>query len=125
MPDSNANAHLHIDKVIQQKRMEDQAFRGGADSTQVGGTHYKKEGGEQHWDRVHRLGLNWYAANVTKYVERYRDKNGVQDLEKARHYLDKLIEVERAREQSEMMKTNGHRDLRSAKHPYERIGDNG
>ena len=68
-----------------------------ADKRQVGGSHYKKDGGEQHWDRVHRLGLNWFAANVTKYVERYKEKNGLQDLEKARHYLDKLIEVEAAK----------------------------
>ena len=33
-------------------------------------------------------------GNVIKYLCRYRDKNGVEDLRKARHYLDKLIEVE-------------------------------
>jgi hypothetical protein len=29
-----------------------------------------------------------------KYVSRWRDKGGVEDLRKARHYLDKLIEIE-------------------------------
>ena len=32
-----------------------------------------------------------------KYVLRHRDKNGVQDLKKARHTLDRLIEIEEAR----------------------------
>lgn len=33
-------------------------------------------------------------GSVLKYMIRYRDKGGVEDLKKARHYLDKLIEVE-------------------------------
>jgi 5-methylcytosine-specific restriction endonuclease McrA len=34
--------------------------------------------------------------NIIKYVTRYKEKNGMRDLEKARHYLDKLIEVNSA-----------------------------
>lgn len=65
-----------------------------ANDRQVGGDHYKKAGetGEEHWDRVSRLGLDYFQGCITKYVERWRDKGGVQDLEKARHYLDKYIE---------------------------------
>lgn len=63
-----------------------------ANETQVGGNHYKT-GGEEHWDRVARLGLNYYEGNVTKYVERARKKNGIEDLKKAAHYLQKLIEL--------------------------------
>lgn len=33
-------------------------------------------------------------GNIFKYVTRYRDKNGVEDLQKARSYIDKLIELE-------------------------------
>jgi hypothetical protein len=62
-----------------------------ANERQVGGTHYKT-GGEEHWDRVRRLGLDYFQAQITKYVERCWKKNGVQDLEKARHFLDKYIE---------------------------------
>lgn len=72
-----------------------------ANERQIGGEHYKKHGasGEQHWDRVWRIygkekAYVYFVAAITKYVERYRDKNGIQDLEKARHYLDKLIELE-------------------------------
>jgi hypothetical protein len=72
-----------------------------ANDRQVGGDHYRKHGatGEQHWDRIARLygpaSFPYFAGQITAYVERYRDKNGVQDLEKARHFLDKLIELEK------------------------------
>lgn len=76
-----------------------------ANDRQVGGDHYKKHGatGEQHWDRIVRLYPEsfhvYFVAAITKYVERYRDKNGLQDLAKAKHYLDKLIEEEIKREE--------------------------
>ena len=63
-----------------------------ANERQVGGDHYKI-GGEEHWDRVQRLGLDYFQAQITKYVERAWKKNGLQDLEKARHFLDKYIEI--------------------------------
>jgi hypothetical protein len=67
-----------------------------ANDRQVGGDHYKK-GGEDHWDRQWRLhGPGYFVGCITKYVERYQDKNGIEDLEKAKHFLEKLIELERA-----------------------------
>lgn len=63
-----------------------------ANTRQVGGSHYKT-GGEEHWDRVARLKLDYFQGQITKYVERWKLKNGVQDLEKARHFLDKYIEL--------------------------------
>lgn len=35
-----------------------------------------------------------YWCNVVKYILRFQRKNGVEDLKKARYYLDKLIENE-------------------------------
>lgn len=69
-----------------------------ANDEQVGGDHYRKaaSGGQQHWDRAwEKYREAWFVLNITKYVERYRLKDGIKDLEKARHYLDKLIELER------------------------------
>lgn len=67
-----------------------------ANERQIGGSHYKK-GGEEHWDRQWRLyGRGYFVGCITKYVERYHEKNGIQDLEKAKHFLDKLIELETA-----------------------------
>jgi len=63
-----------------------------ANDIQVGGDHYKI-GGEEHWDRVYRLQLDYFQGQITKYVERWKDKNGLQDLKKARHFLDKYIEL--------------------------------
>ena len=63
-----------------------------ANETQVGGEHYKTNN-IQPWDAIHAWGLGFFSGNVVKYVARHREKNGVEDLKKARHYLDKLIEL--------------------------------
>ena len=59
---------------------------------QVGGTHYKEQD-VQPWDAIHAWGLGFFSGNVVKYVARHNQKGGVDDLRKARHYLDKLIEL--------------------------------
>jgi hypothetical protein len=61
-------------------------------SRQVGGTHYKRA--HQPWEIIEEWGLDYWAGNVVKYILRYKFKNGVEDLEKARHYLDYLIKKE-------------------------------
>jgi hypothetical protein len=61
--------------------------------TQVGGDHYKTKA-IQPVEYIHANGLGFCEGNVVKYVTRWRDKNGVKDLEKARHYLDILIQLE-------------------------------
>lgn len=62
-----------------------------ANDRQVGGDHYRKAE-YQHWDWVCDIGLHYLLACATKYVARWRDKNGVEDLKKAVHYLDKAME---------------------------------
>ena len=64
-----------------------------ANATQVGGDHYKTQV-IQPWDFIASNGIGFLAGNVVKYVARYKAKNGMEDLKKARHYLDKLIETE-------------------------------
>lgn len=66
-----------------------------ANDTQVGGNHYKSR--IQHWDFVANRAMGYFEGQVTKYVTRWRKKNGRQDLEKARHFLVKMIELERAK----------------------------
>lgn len=61
--------------------------------TQVGGDHYKTKA-IQPVEYIHANGLGFCEGNVVKYVSRWRDKNGLKDLEKARHYLDILIQLE-------------------------------
>ena len=61
---------------------------------QIGGEHYKNKG-IQPIEYIMENGLDFCEGNVVKYVSRWRDKNGLDDLLKARHYLDFLIERER------------------------------
>ncbi len=68
-----------------------------ANDEQIGGDHYKRAA-VQTWDFIAANGLGFFEGNIVKYVARHRLKNGVEDLKKARHYLDKLIELEQGRE---------------------------
>jgi hypothetical protein len=65
---------------------------------QVGGDHYKKLD-IQPWDAMQawmsrEAFAGFMQGNAIKYLARWRDKGGIDDLRKARHYLDKLIEIE-------------------------------
>jgi hypothetical protein len=69
-----------------------------ADSYQVGGTHYASKA-VQPWEAMEawmssEAFAGFLRGNAIKYLARCEDKGGVEDLKKARHYLDKLIEVE-------------------------------
>lgn len=59
-------------------------------SSQIGGSHYLKA--VQVWDIIDCYRLDFYEGSVLKYLLRWREKNGLEDLRKARHYLDKIIE---------------------------------
>ena len=64
-----------------------------ANETQVGGAHYRaKDPAYQHWDFVVDARLGYLEGCATKYIARHHLKNGRQDLEKAQHYVQKLIE---------------------------------
>jgi|GEM_PF-1005409 len=60
---------------------------------QVGGDHYKSLA-IQPVEYIHANKIGYFEGNVIKYVTRWRAKNGVKDLEKAKHYIDLLIELE-------------------------------
>ncbi len=63
-----------------------------ASDRQVAGTHYVTRA-MQPWDYIAANNLGYFEGNVVKYVSRWRDKGGVEDLRKAAHYLQKLIEI--------------------------------
>lgn len=63
----------------------------GALATQVGGSHYTKQP-IQPFEYSMRNGLDPMQHTIIKYVTRFRDKGGREDLEKARHTIDLLIE---------------------------------
>jgi hypothetical protein len=62
-------------------------------TTQVGGSHYKDMAIQpMEYSMANKLDACQHTA--IKYVTRFRQKGGIQDLEKARHFLDLLIELE-------------------------------
>lgn len=60
---------------------------------QVGGNHYK-DFAIQPVEFIHRNNIPYIEGCCIKYLCRWRNKNGLEDLKKARHYLDILIEME-------------------------------
>jgi len=56
-------------------------------SRQVGGSHYK-DFHIQPYEFISKNDLSFFQGNVIKYVCRYKNKNGIQDLEKIKHYCD-------------------------------------
>ena len=60
---------------------------------QVGGNHYK-DLAIQPIEYIHANNIPFIEGCIIKYVSRWRNKNGVNDLEKAKHFLDMLIELE-------------------------------
>ena len=60
--------------------------------TQVGGSHYKTP--IQPIEYIHKNNLSFIEGNIVKYITRWRDKGGVESLEKIKHYVDLLIELE-------------------------------
>ena len=68
-----------------------------AHDTQIGGDHYKTKE-IQPWDAMEawmtrEQFIGFLRGNALKYIARCDDKGGVDDIKKARHYLDKLVET--------------------------------
>ena len=81
-----------------------------ANDTQIGGNHYKATDEQlarakccglpkvpEPWDFSYIRGHNNLQTGIIKYVDRYNHNRGLEDLEKAKHYLEKLIEIEKAK----------------------------
>jgi hypothetical protein len=66
------------------KNIFDKAF---PQDRQVGGKHYKTFR-IQPYEFISKNNLSFFQGNVVKYVCRYKDKNGIQDLEKIIHYCE-------------------------------------
>jgi len=59
---------------------------------QEGGSHYR-QGAIQPVQYIEANGLGFCEGNIIKYVSRHRQKGGAEDLKKARHYIDLLLEL--------------------------------
>ena len=85
-PPTQQEAHTEETKPIQQEVK--------ATDTQIGGDHYTKLT-IQPMQYSMKNGLDALQHTIIKYVTRFRDKAGIEDLEKAKHCIDMLIEFER------------------------------
>ena len=85
-----------IEKIFHELNAEDDK-KEPADSIQIGGDRYKKLviqpwSAMESWMTKEQF-IGFLRGNSIKYLARFEFKGGTEDLKKARHYLDKLIEV--------------------------------
>lgn len=64
-----------------------------ANDKQISGSHYKQTA-IQPWDYVAANNLGYFEGSAIKYITRWRSKGGIADIQKAIHFLEKLIELE-------------------------------
>lgn len=84
----------HYEQLERELKERDQAIQQvRAKDTQVAGNHYRHYP-IQPVEFAMANELNLCQANVVKYIVRHKDKGGKEDLLKARHYIDLLIEYE-------------------------------
>ena len=79
-------------KQMTNKDMFDEAF---PQDKQIGGNHYK-DFHIQPYEFISKNNLSFFQGNVIKYVCRYMNKNGIQDLEKVIHYCE--LEIKKLRD---------------------------
>lgn len=75
-----------------------------SNEVQVGGSHYKKLV-IQPWDYISKNEIPYLEGSAIKYLTRWRDKGGLEDLEKTKHFVEKLIENEKERINNNKNKT--------------------
>ena len=80
------------ERIESLKHQSQLAKKPRANEQQIGGAHYAVKA-IQPWDYIIDNNLGYLEGNVVKYVSRWKDKGGIEDLKKAQHYLQKLIEV--------------------------------
>lgn len=75
-------------------------MKNSALSRQEGGNHYV-DLAIQPVEYIHANNLGFCEGNVVKYISRWKSKNGIADLYKAKHYIDLLIEMEELEDSAE------------------------
>lgn len=88
--------YLSQDPIAAEINLLSQAPIGsGASASQVGGDHYRSKT-IQPWDYIAANHLGFFEGNIVRYITRWRQKGGIEDLKKLIHYAEKLIELEEA-----------------------------
>lgn len=84
--------HCDVDRRLGTQAMEEKQEPKALD-TQVGGGHYK-DMAIQPMEYSMKNGLDACQHTAIKYISRFRDKGGIEDLRKAKHVIDMLIQFE-------------------------------
>ena len=71
-----------------------------ASSEQIGGDHYKQYA-IQPIEFITKNNIPYIEGNIIKYIVRWKDKNGVEDLDKIIHYIELLKEIEKFKNESD------------------------
>ena len=95
--DAQTQSYVFVDGVTESDKFFDDTVRSLYEDEEVTNPkHYDKVGFSiQPLEYITANELDFLEGNVIKYVSRYPHKGGVNDLLKARTYLEKLIERER------------------------------
>lgn len=93
---NNEQLDKHIQGLVDNYNEREGIERTGeairANAKQVGGAHYAVKA-IQPWDFIIANNIGYLEGNIIKYISRWKDKGGIEDLNKAQHYLQKLIET--------------------------------
>jgi len=73
---------------------------------QIGGNHYK-DFPIQPYEFISKNNLSFFQGNVVKYVCRYLGKNGIEDLQKIKHYCD--LEIKKLQDDQQSKKNNNRK----------------
>ena len=92
LKEAQAPSKTLLAKVVKPKIAVKHTLPPTVNDVQIGGNHYKKHK-IQPWDAIHDWNLGFFTGNAVKYIARHKDKGGLEDIKKARHYLDKLISM--------------------------------
>jgi len=85
----------------------------GSNAQQVGGHHYKNMA-IQPWDYLTANNIPYMEGTIIVYLTRWRDKGGIQDLQKAKHTLEKLIELESSKKLNAERRQQAHQAVEQA-----------
>ena len=91
---------MGIERMLEEnyeKGPKDARKKASATTIQVGGNHYK-DMKIQPVEYIQANNLGFCEGSVIKYVSRFKSKGGVEDLRKAKHFIDLLIEAELSEE---------------------------
>jgi hypothetical protein len=106
-PTLNETTQETVEKLLDKEGIyyqDDKGFHhipNSALDKQVAGDHYKNLK-IQPIEYIHANGIPFAEGSVIKYVTRWRDKGGIKDLEKAKHFIELLIEMETRENQSKV-----------------------